>query len=77
LNYNGVFPFDISGLWSADLTITQLILETVVETERGTSFAVYSRKMRGHLFHFEKCCGGKWATVSRVQTSQPPAAESA
>lgn len=30
-----VFYFFLSGLWMADLTITQLFLESVKETERG------------------------------------------
>ncbi|XP_014778449.1 solute carrier family 40 protein member 1 isoform X2 [Octopus bimaculoides] len=89
------------GLWSADLTVTQLFMENVEESERGVvngvqnslnmlmeilkfllvifisetsdfyiliiisymficfggiSFARYSLRARGHLFHFEKVC---------------------
>ncbi|XP_041367653.1 solute carrier family 40 member 1-like isoform X2 [Gigantopelta aegis] len=88
------------GLWLADLAITQVFLENVIESERGVVngvqsslnqlmdmlkfamvvaipvahlfgflilvsfafvicgalfYASYSRKARGHLFHFEKC----------------------
>lgn len=92
--------FFFTGLWMADLVVTQLLQENVVETERGVVngiqnslnmlmemakfvlvivlphsetfgiliiisfificiaalfFASHSYRVRGHLFHFEKC----------------------
>lgn len=93
-----IYTSNVSGLWMADLTVTQLLLETPADHERGIVngvqnslnsmmdllkfvlvivlpwpqtfgilillsflfvvagtclYALYSRKTRGHLFHFD------------------------
>jgi len=93
--------FSVSGLWSLDLAISQLLLERVEQQQRGVvngvqsslnmildmvkfvlvialplprhfgllvilsfgsvcigavSYSIYSYRMRGHLFHFDRLC---------------------